>query len=239
MRDYAGRSRREFLAKVPLFEKLDAGELGSLIDVARIRHLDAREELFHKGDAGCQVFVVVSGRLKVTATSADGEDVVFAIMNPQEVVGELALLGGGERTATVTAIEPCELLALDRRDFFPFLRKHPDAAIKLLEVLTNRLRRVSQLVEDTQFLNLPSRLAKRLLNLSQAYGRKTADGIRIDLRLSQQELGEMIGTTRESINKQMRSWVSQGVVGTDRGYITIHRPGDLETLAGFTVHGAS
>jgi CRP-like cAMP-binding protein len=223
--------RRELLARVPLFEKLSAAELDELLQVARTRRLAAREELFHKGDEGTQVFLVMHGRLKAMTTSSEGDDVVFSIMGPGEVFGELALLGGGRRTATVVAIDACELLLLDRREFLPFLRRHPDAAIRLLEVLARRVEHASELLEDTKFRSLPSRLAKQILALARRYGERTPGGVRIELRLSQQELGDLAWTTRESVNKQLRAWSTEGVLDMERGWITIHRPETLERLA--------
>jgi CRP-like cAMP-binding protein len=225
-------ARREVLARVPVFAGLASRELDELAAVAHTRRLRPREELFHKGDEGTQVFVIVRGRLRVGTTSAEGSDVLFRIMNPGEVFGELALLAGGERTATVSAIDECELLVLDRRDFLPFLRSHPELAIHLLEVLAERLRNISELVEDTVFLNLPARLAKKLLGLAEDYGTEVAEGVRIEMKLSQQELGTMVGTSRESVNKQMRQWEEEGIVRSDRGTITILRPRELESLAG-------
>jgi CRP-like cAMP-binding protein len=111
------------------------------------------------------------------------------------------------------------------------LRRHPEAAIGLLRVLALRLKRVSELVEDTLFLNLPIRLAKKLLALDRIYGRDTEAGRRVDLKLSQEEWGDLVGTTRESINKQMRAWTEQGLISVDRGYIVLHRSDELEKLA--------
>jgi CRP-like cAMP-binding protein len=227
---------KRLLASVPVFCRLDDRELDALLEMARTKRLRAREMLFHKGDPGSQVFVILSGRLKVMTTSADGDDVVFGVMDPGEVFGELALLGGGTRTATVSALDPCELLVLDRREFLPFLRSHPDAAIKLLETLCERLRRISEFVEDTLFLNLPSRLAKKLLTLSSAYGKQTPHGLQIDLKLSQTELGDMVGTSRESINKQVKLWTEEGLVTMEHGTVTIRRPEQLEALAGMIRH---
>ena len=105
---------------------------------------------------------MVDGRLKVLTTSVLGDDVVFNVITPGEVIGEGALLTGSPRTATIVAMEPCELIVIDRRDFLAFLRSHAEAAVALLEILALRLKGVSELVEDTQFLNLPLRLAKKL-----------------------------------------------------------------------------
>ena len=225
--------RRELFARVPMFARLDPQELDALFAVSHARTLAAGAELFHKGDRGMQIFVILRGRLKVVTTSAAGDDIVFGIMDPGEVFGELALLAdtGGVRTATVVAMDDCELLVLDRREFVPFLRAHPDAAIKLLETLAERLRRISEFVEDTMFLNLPSRLAKKLLALADAYGKESPEGLWIDLEVSQEELGDFVGTTRESINKQMRAWTDQGTIRVDHGFVVILRMEALEELA--------
>jgi len=229
----SARQRGELLAKGSLFSKLNERELDALVQVSRIQKLRPREELCHKGDPGSQVYLISKGRLKAMTTSAEGDDVVFSIMAPGEVCGELALLSGGRRTATITAIDESELIVLDRREFLPFLRTHPEVAIKLLEVLAARQLRLSELVEDTTFLNLPARLAKKLVSLSRAYGTETPDGMRIDLKLSQGEIGDLVATTRESINKQIKSWSGEGLVSMQNGIVTIHRIDDLEALAGF------
>ena len=229
----SARQRRELLARASLFSKLSDRELDDLVQVSRVQKLRPREELCHKGDPGSQVYLISKGRLKAMTSSAEGDDVVFNILGPGEVFGEIALLGETPRTATVAAIEPCELLVIDRRDFLALLRRHPEAAIALLRVLALRLKRISELVEDTLFLNLPVRLAKKLIHYASIYGEEQQDGsVRISLRLSQEEWGDLVGATRESINKQMRAWTEQGIVSTDAGFIVIHRPEALEKLAG-------
>ena len=227
--------KRRLIANVSLFSALSASDLDALISVARTTRLAARAQLFHKGDEGTQVFVVIRGTLKALTTSVEGDDVVFSILGAGEVFGEIALLGRPQRTATVTAITPCELLVIDRRDFLAFLRSHPDAAIELLAVLAERLKHVSELVEDTLFLNLPVRLAKKLLHLARTHGERSAGGVKIDLKLSQEEWGDLVGATRESINKQLRAWTESGLITLERGYVVIHRPVELERLAGFVV----
>jgi CRP-like cAMP-binding protein len=226
----------ELLANVALFSDFSVKQLEAVSLVARKKTLQRREELFHKGDHGGEVYVVASGKLKALTTSAEGDDVVFSILGPGEVFGEVALLGATPRTATVSAIEDCQLLAIDRRDFLSFLRTNPEVSVKLLSVLAMRLKRVSELVEDTLFLNLPLRLAKKLLSLSRAYGEEAAEGIRIDLRLSQEEWGDLVGTTRESINKLVRKWTEAGIVRIDDGYMVILNPVELEKLAGAVLY---
>ncbi len=224
--------RVEVLRRVPIFARLAPPSLAALAQIAYVKQLTANEELFHKGDRGVRLYVIVRGRLKVGTTSPDGTKVVFNIMDPGEVFGELALLSGGLRTGTVTALGKAELLGIDRRHFLDSLRSEPDVAIELLAVLAERVSRVSEQVEDTIFLNLSGRLAKKLLDLADAYGRETESGVRIELELSQGSLGEMVGTSRESINKQIRSWAQDGIVAMERQRVTIRRQDALERIAG-------
>jgi CRP/FNR family cyclic AMP-dependent transcriptional regulator len=223
--------RAEFLKRLPLFEGLSAQQLEELAQTVRGLTCKRKEELFHKGDEGTDIYVVVSGKLKALTTSVEGDDVVFEIMNSGDVFGEIAMLAGLPRTASVVAIEPCELLCLARRDLLYFLNRHPDASVQMLALVAKRLAGVSELVEDTLFLNLPIRLAKKLVNFADTYGQKTPSGVRLDVKLSQTEWGDLVGTTRESINKQMRAWTKDGLVSIDDGYIVIHRFEELERLS--------
>jgi len=225
----SGKSR--LLAHAPLFAGLGERHLHDLAAVARTRHLEPREELFHRGDEGTQIYVIATGKLKILTTSVDGDDVMFNITGPGEMIGEVALFAGRRRTATVTAIEPSDLLVLDRRDFLACLRRDPEVAIKLLGVLAVRIARMSELMEDVLFLNLPIRLAKKLLRLAQSDGEPTPDGVRIKLKLTQEEWGDLVGTTRESINKQLRVWSDKGMVRMEGGFVVIARQDALEALA--------
>lgn len=225
--------RRALLERVGLFSRLEPAQLDALAGATTTRRLAAREELFHKGDAAAQVYVVASGRLKVTATSSEGNEVVLNLLDAGEVVGELPLLVGGERTATVSALEATELVVLERRDFLRFLREHPDAAVALLAVLGERVVRLSEYVEDTIFLGVAARIAKKLLLLAEQFGEEGDDGVVVTLKLSQGELANYVGTTRETVNKQIRAWTDEGLVRMDAGSITIRDREALERLAGF------
>jgi CRP-like cAMP-binding protein len=213
--------KRALLVSQELFARLTDRELDDLVQAVHVKQVTAREELCHKDDPGNQLFVIVQGMLKAQATSPTGDDVVFSIMGPGEMFGELALFCGGRRTANVVAIENSQLMSIDRRDLFPFLRRHPDAAIKLLEVLALRVQHLTSVMEDTTFLNLPQRLAKRLLDLARRYGKRTEDGVRIEMKINQSELGDLVATTRESINKQFRAWSEEGVASMSGGFVTI------------------
>lgn len=229
------QEKRALLARAPLFSGLSDQELDGLVDVARPVTVSPRSELFHKGDEGDRVYLVVRGTLKALTTSDQGDDVVFSTMGPGELLGEIAFLGNARRSATVTAITESELLAIGRSDFRAFLQQHPEASAELLTVLADRVRRVSELVEDTLFLNLPVRLAKKLVHYASVYGDEVEGGVRINLKLSQEEWGDLVGATRESINKQLRQWNDKGVLRSEGGYILIAQPQFLEQLAGCNI----
>ena len=223
--------KRQIVARLPLFSGLAEVDHDAIARAAQSSVLEARRELFHKGDVAAEVYIVVHGRLKAFATSPEGNDVVFSILGPGDMIGEIALLGETERTATIVAIDACQLLAIGRPEFRAFLESHPGAAIALLQVLARRIARLSELVEDTQFLNLPVRLAKKILELAESYGKQTPDGLRVELRLSQEEWGDLVGATRESVNKQLRTWTKEGYLSVEDRRVIIHRIDALERLA--------
>ena len=223
--------KRELLSRQDLFRKLSDPELSDLMQAVQLRRVAAKDVLCRKGDSGNQLYLIVDGVLKAQTTSSSGDDIVFSIMGPGEMFGELALLRGGKRTAAVVAIRDSELIVIDRRELFPFLRRHPDAALKLLEVLAARVERLSAKVEDKTFLNLPQRLAKCLFELSARWGRKAPDGLHIEQRFSQGELGDLVATSRESINKQMKSWQKEGVAAMKDGHVVILDEKELRRIS--------
>ena len=224
--------RQQLLSKIFLLENLDRDEREALLEIATTKRCAARSEVVHKGEAGSQLYGILRGRLKVMSTSEDGRDLVFNIMGPGQVFGDIALFDRGERSATIVALDDCELLCIDRRALLPLLERQPRIAIKLLSAMAARMRRLSELLEDSHFLNLRARLAKKLLDLASVYGEPTSDGVRLDLKLTQQELGDLVGTTRESINKQLRAWTELGMLVSERGQITIARADLLRAQSG-------
>jgi CRP-like cAMP-binding protein len=223
--------RREVLKNIPLFQGMSDRELDMLLALTTTKKLKKRAYLFRKGDPGNALFAVLEGRLKATGEGRDGKEMVFSVMDPGEVIGEIALLDQEPRSATVQAVEDVTLLTLHRRDLLPFLERNLKAAIKLAAVLAKRIRNLTELAEDTVFLGLPSRLAKKLLSLADRYGKQTPDGLKIDLKLPQHELGELVGTSRESINKTLRQWGEENLVSFASGYLTIRDKDRLEDLA--------
>ncbi|MFI5315776.1 MAG: Crp/Fnr family transcriptional regulator [Myxococcota bacterium] len=224
---------RAMLGSIRIFEGLSRRELDLLHGITGTKRLRVREVLFRKGDPGSALYGVLRGRLRVYSSGADAKEVVFRFIEAGEVLGEVALFDAQVRSATVEALEPCELLSLQRRDLLPFLEQQPRVAIKLAAVLARSLRELSQRVEDELSLTIPARLARKLLALLQTHGRAAPGGTRIEQRLPQHILGELVGATRESVNKQMRLWVGAGAISVERGYVTVLDAPALETTAGY------
>ncbi len=223
--------RRELLASVSIFAARGDKERDQLRQATTTKKLKPKEVLCRKGDPGNQLYGILAGSLKVTTTGTDGKDVMFGLMGPGEVIGEIALLDGEERSATVTAVESTELLTLHRRELIPFLERNPQAAISLACVLAARVRQLSDRAEDRQTLPLPGRLAKRLLSLSESHGKRPIVGGPVEVRMPQQDLADLVGTTRESVNKQLRAWEQEGIVELGRSRVVLKKPQALERVA--------
>ena len=224
---------RVMLGSIGVFEGLSRRELDLLHAITGTKRLRAREVLFRKGDPGSALYGVLRGRLRVFSSGPDAKELVFRFLEAGDVLGEVALFDAQVRSATVEAVEQCELLSLQRRDLIPFLEQHPRVAIKLAAVLARSLRELSQRVEDELSLTIPARLARKLLALARTHGTEVAGGVRIEQRLPQHILGELVGSTRESVNKQMRIWVGSGAIRVERGYVTLLDPAALEATAGY------
>jgi len=174
--------------------------------------------IFAKGDPGHGLMAVVRGSVKISLPSAGGREVVLNRIPAGEVFGEMALFDGQARSADATAIEDCELLIVDRRNLLHLMHQKPEVAVMLLEVLCARLRRTNEQFEDTMFMSLPVRLAKLLLRLSQAAG---IDEPKQRIAISQRELSQMIGVSREATNKQLRAWEKRGWVRLEHRTLTV------------------
>lgn len=225
------------LRAIPLFEGLSAEQLGKIAALARTRSCSTRQVVVTQGEPADALFAIIKGRLKVASSGPDGRDMVLGIMAEGEVFGEVALLDGGLRSATCTAVEPCELLVVERAQFLELLEQSPGIAVKLLHVLSGRLRRLSQRSEDAAFLDVPGRLARSLLDLATRFGERRHDsgrGIFITLKLSQQELGDLVGATRESVNKHLNEWTRQGFLELHGGRMVIADIDSVRRLARMT-----
>lgn len=219
------------LRRNSLFAVLDDTEMEAMLEFAKVRRAAAEERIFAKGDPGDSLYVILRGRVAVQTESDEAKVMLLNILDTGSLFGEIAMLDGGERTATVVAQEATELLRIDRRDFMPFLLQRPDLCVRLMTVLCERVRWTSAIIEDTVFLNVPRRLAKRILMLSQAYGRATDAGTRITTFVSQEDLANMLGVSRESVNKTLKQFQTAGAISYRNGYIIVHDESFLDQVS--------
>jgi len=219
--------RLAFFRNHPIFGILGPDLLDKLRSHARVRNVERGATIFSKGDAGTCLFAILEGQVKVISFSPRGKYAVFNVLNAGDIFGEIALLDGGERTADVIALTDCKLIVIERRDFLPLVHSSPDVAQRLIEVLCERLRNTSRQVEEVMFLDLSAKLARTLLRLGESAG-----GNRI--ALTQNEIAQIIGASRESTNKQLRDWENLSWIRLERGEIVLMDLRSLAAVAGAT-----
>lgn len=219
------------ISQTPMLSRIAKRDLEALAAAAHERHYRRGEVIFHQDDPGNQFHVITEGKVRIVLPSPDGEEVTLAILGPSEIFGELSLLDGEPRSATAIAGEDVRTVVINREDFLAWLATRPAAAITLLETLSRRLRRSDDLLADVAFLNVPGRLAKKLVELARLYGRDGPPGQPVQVRLTQEELASTIGVTRESVNKHLHYFSSRGWVAVSKGRITIRDPHALEEQA--------
>ncbi len=217
----------DVLADVPLFAGLADDERAALRYRMHRRRYPRGEVIFLRGDAGSHLYIVESGSVKITLSSAEGKEMILALLNRGDIFGEMTLLDDAPRSADAIALEGCEVLLLEREDFITFLADRPRASLGLMAALSRRLRATDELVQDAAFFDIPARLASVLLRLAQTIGQPGPQGTVIGRRLTQGELAGMIGARRESVNKWLRFYEQQGLITNDRGVITVIRPDGL------------
>jgi CRP/FNR family transcriptional regulator, cyclic AMP receptor protein len=216
MRDQRRRSGRlsavdiDVVRKAPLFAALDDEAARALMETMTSSHLERSDILFREGDQGDRVYVIGEGKIKLGRSSIDGRENLLAILGPGEMFGELSLFDPGPRTATATAIAETQLIALGHEDLDSFLVGRPAVAANLLAALARRLRRTNEALADLVFTDVPGRVAKALLDLSTRFGRRADDGILVAHELTQEELAQLVGASRETVNKALADFASRG-----------------------------
>ena len=222
-----------FVAAIPLLSGLEVEERNLVLQLTEVRRYSRRQTVVWEGEEGGALFVVLSGYLKAITAGADGQELLLSIMGPGEVFGELSLLDGQPRSASCVALEPAEVAVLEREPFMKLLERSPRLAIGLLRVLSQRLRNLSKRCENVACMDVPSRLAEALVVLADKHGKALGSDIQIPVKLSQHDLGSMVGATRESVNKLLRDWARTGVLSHVAGRLTIS---DFQALRMMIVH---
>lgn len=212
-------AQRALLRRSPLFSSLADKEADAILARAYVARYAAGQEIFAKGDTGNSMMAVLRGSVQISTPSPDGRQIVLTTMHDGDVFGEIALLDGKERTADATALTDSELLVVPRGPFLELLERRPDIAAGLLIVLCDRLRRNSERVEDLAFLDLETRIAKTLLRFAieaEAESQAFASS-RFGVKISQRALGELVGGSREGVNKVLHNWKRSGIIEIERG----------------------
>jgi CRP/FNR family cyclic AMP-dependent transcriptional regulator len=221
---------RQLLGNCVLFGGLSADERAAVVARARIRTVNAEETIFAIGSPGDQMMALLRGTVRISVPSSEGRELLLAIIRPGEVFGELAVLDGKERSADAIAESPCTLAILDRHDILSFFERNPSAWPKLVKVLCQRLRHTDQVFAEVALLQLPAKLAKSMLRLLDL-DRTLAPRKRPVIHYSQRELANMVGGTRESVNRCLRNWQRNGIVQITEGSIIVTNRPALEQMA--------
>jgi CRP-like cAMP-binding protein len=198
------------LGASPLFAALDPDAQRALRATMDQIELARGQTLFSEGDPGSHLYVVTAGKVKLGRTAPDGRENLLAIMGPGEMFGELSLFDPGPRTATATAVTDTRLSGLDHADLQPWLTGRPEVAGQLLAALARRLRRTNEAMADLVFSDVPGRVAKALLDLARRFGVAAEDGVRVTHDLTQEELAQLVGASRETVNKALADFASRG-----------------------------
>jgi len=200
----------DVVRSAPLFAALDDEAAAALLSSMSRVDLPRTEILFHEGEAGERLFVITAGKIKLGRTSGDGRENLLTVLGPGEMFGELSLFDPGPRTATATAVSDAQLVGLGHADLQAFLTGRPDVARHLLQALARRLRRTNDSLADLVFSDVPGRVAKALLDLSRRFGRQTDAGVLVAHELTQEELAQLVGASRETVNKALADFASRG-----------------------------
>lgn len=227
----ASDHRRALFVGHPVLGLLTPRELDHVLAFAVVQHYPAGAVIFRKGDPGRSLMLIASGQVQISVSGADGKEAVLAVLGVGEILGEMGILENKPRSADATALATCELLVLQQRDFIPFLERNPRVAIRLLAMVSDRLRRTSALVEERMLHSVPERLAKALLELCRSSGSRCSPGAKVEVPIRQKTFASLLGTSRETLNKQLHAWQTAGLISLRRGTVVIERPEELARLA--------
>lgn len=223
-------NRSALLASHYMFKDLPPELIDRIARLSVTKKIRAGETLFFKNDDGDALYGILDGRIRISTGTAGGQELVLNIIEKDEIFGEIALLDGKPRTADAIAIIGCELMVIHRRDVRQLIEQETALAIHFLELAGERLRWLSDRIEDAAFLDVAARLAKQLLHMAEISGEQTPDGIIVKLQPSQAELGQMLGTSRISISKHLRRWRDRDWVTLKRGMVLIKDRESLQNI---------
>lgn len=211
----------EFLANVPIFSDLDQETLQKIVKSGVIQSYKKNSVILSEEDTGSALFVIAKGKVKIARTSNDDKEVILAILGESDFFGEMSLLDGMTRSATVTALEDSKLFMIQRTEFLDLLKKFPEVSIALLTELTKRLRASSMKVKALSLKDAEGKVASVLLQLADEMGKIRQGLVEIDNLPYQQELANMAGTSRETISRTLHAFAKKGLVELDGSKLRI------------------
>ncbi len=238
MRRLDQNERQALIRRSFLFKDVGDTVLERLSSLSVTKQLGRRETLFNRGDEGDALYAVIDGLVRIWVGSDSGKELTFSMMEPGDVFGEIALLDGLPRTANATAQEATQLLVIQRSAFLSVLENDAKLGRHIIELLCERLRLKTDLLSDFAFAELPVRLARKLNDLVTAHAEIDGNSARLGKRFSQTELAQMLGVSREAINKQLSAWSQKGIVSTEEGGLSIIDLGRLRAQAELERDGA-
>lgn len=212
---------KAILRQAPLFRELDDEAFEALSSSMGEVALERGSVLFHEGDSGDQLYVVIDGKVKMGRHGASGRENLLAVLGPGQMFGELSVFDPGPRSATATAVTRCTLRMLEHADLTPWLAGRPEVAKGLLGQLAGRLRRANDVVSDLVFSDVPGRVAKALLDLASRFGERTDHGLVVHHELTQEELAQLVGASRETVNKALADFAARGWMRLEPRSVTI------------------
>ena len=215
-----------------LLGQMRGRDIAALLERGEAKRYAGEALLFQKGDPGDGLFVVLDGLIKIYALSEDGREIILNVMSEGDLFGEIALLDGKARTAAATTMGDALVVKIHRKDVLELMERRPEIARNFIQILCARLRWISQTYEQAVLMHFPARLAKKLLLLAELYGQAAGGATRIAIRLSQQDLANMVGASREIVNRQLREWQQLKIISMSGGHIALQRPRDLAEIGG-------
>jgi CRP/FNR family cyclic AMP-dependent transcriptional regulator len=198
------------LSDTPLFEDLSEEDTRALRAMVLVVRLNRGERLFAEGDEGDKLYIIITGKIKLTKAAPDGRENLLSVHGPGEMFGELSLFDPVPRTASATAVTDTELAGLAHEDVRNWLSTRPEVSMHLLQALAQRLRRINEVKADLVFTDVPGRVAKALLDLAERFGVQNSDGIQVNHDLTQEELAQLVGASRETVNKALADFAARG-----------------------------
>lgn len=224
------KSKIWYLKHFDLFSELPAEDFKLLDQIAYMVKFPKKEYIYFPEDPANTVFLLKEGRVKISLLTEEGRELIFAILEPGEVFGELALIGEGSRQTLAEALEDTLICVIKREDFKNLMKRYPDLAFKVIKLIGLRRRAIESKIEYLLFRDVPARLAHLLLTLAEEYGIKTSEGIKLRVRLTHQEIGSLIGATRETTTTVLNKLKDQHLIDFKLRHIIIVDKRKLQQL---------